>query len=46
MAHGIKSSKMETTATTATKVVGYAIAAYIAYKLGLELWCFVYGLVY
>ena len=28
------------------KISGYLIGAYIAYKLGLEIWCVVYGLLY
>ena len=28
------------------KVTGYLVGAYIAYKLGLEVWCVVYGLLY
>ena len=36
---------METTATM-TKAVGYAIAAYLLYKIGLEVWCIAYGFIY
>lgn len=28
------------------KITGYLLGAYIAYKLGLELWCIVYGMIY
>lgn len=32
--------------TQTLKISGYLIGAYIAYKLGLEAWCVVYGLLY
>jgi hypothetical protein len=28
------------------KISGYLIGAFITYKLGLEVWCVVYGLLY
>jgi len=28
------------------KIIGTSIGLYIAYKLGLELWCIVYGMIY
>ena len=32
--------------TQTLKVTGYLVGAYIAYKLGLEVWCVIYGLLY
>jgi hypothetical protein len=32
--------------TQTLKLTGCLIGAYVAYKLGLEVWCIVYGLLY
>jgi len=32
--------------TDVLKLTGWAIALYIGYRLALELWCILYGLVY
>jgi hypothetical protein len=37
---------MTMTIAQTLKLTGYMLLAYITYKLGLEVWCVVYGLLY